>query len=309
MRPSSVTVFEHAISRPRLDSYQRYFRTRNLTEAIGLYQWNAELSACFSTLLAFLEITLRNNVHRTMSLFHSHGTRVSDHWYDRIRSSLKPSLAAKIDDVRLAGPPHARRPRCPAPSPDEIISRVSFGFWAGVLSCIDRRYADQLLPGIFPHHPLNARSADWAGNANRKQALAFIHEVNAFRNRMAHHEPLWKFGAIKDTSSCPAVMVIPASRHLADSLARFHRLLRQFDATMEALNREFHIDLLRSGWRRRLDGLLTLRAVARYRDFRHCPGGRALSPARLCRAFRRIVVADQPVRLYRARAQRVFIPG
>lgn len=51
------------------------------------------------------------------------------------------------------------------------------------------------------------------------------YEINDLRNRLAHHEPLWKFTAIKDTSANPARTVVPATQSQADTLARFQRLM------------------------------------------------------------------------------------
>lgn len=149
MRLSFPSIFEHLISKPRLDSYKGYFHTKNLNESIGLYRWNAELSACFGTLVSFFEIALRNSVHRTMSQFYSRGASSSDHWYDRIRQSLKPATVSNLDELRHEGCWRSRTLRHSPPSPDEIVSRVSFGLWPGVLSSIDTRYAGHILPTFF----------------------------------------------------------------------------------------------------------------------------------------------------------------
>lgn len=308
MRPALPHVFEHVISKPRLDSYKGYFHTKSVDESIGLYMWNSELSACFSTLLSFFEIALRNNVHRTMSQFYSRGVSNSDHWYDRIISSLKHGNVKKIKDVRYEGPQNSRRLRHPAPSPDEIVSRVSFGFWSNVLSTVDARYADTILVGIFPHHPLNANPLDWKDTRIRKSALAFIYELNDFRNRLAHHEPLWKFAAIKETSVNPPIVIVPASQNHTDSLARFQRLLGLFDAAVGAMNQDFHADIMQSSWRLKLDYLLSVRGFARYKALKHHPATDSLTPTEFRRAFPHIVKGNQPVRVKRSKARGVFIP-
>jgi len=306
MRPALAHVFEHVISKPRLDSYKGYFRTKSVEEAIGLYMWNSELSACFSVLLSFFEIALRNNVHRTMSQFYTQGVSSSHHWYDRM--TLKPGTVRNIENVRYVGPPNKQKLRKPAPSPDEIVSRVSFGFWPGVLGTLDPRFANQLFPGIFPHHPLNANPLDWKVDGTRKNALAFIYELNDFRNRIAHREPLWKFAAIKNTSVKPPIVILPASNNYADSIARLQRLLGLFDAAMGAINQDFHADLLQSSWRLRLDYLLTVRGFARYKSLKHSPATNTLTPTEFRRTFSLIVKGNQPVRIRRTNLRGVFIP-
>lgn len=308
MRPTLTHVFEHVISKPRLDSYKGYFHTKSVDEAIGLYVWNSELSVCFSSLFSFFEITLRNNVHRAMSHFYTRGASISDHWYDRIWQSLKPDTVKKIDDVRYQGPRNRRTLRNPPPSPDEIVSRVSFGFWPGVLSVIDGRYANQIFPVIFSNHPLNANLPGWQVSGTRKNALAFIYEFNSFRNRLAHHEPLWKFPAIIDTSVNPPSVIVPASLNHADSIARFQRLLGLFDEAMGAMNQDFHADLQGSSWRLKIDHLLSARGFARYKALKHHPAPVLLTPAKFRRDFSLIGKRNQPVLVKNAKARGLFIP-
>lgn len=84
MHTSSAARFERVVSSPRLDSYRRFFKATTIDEAIGLYLWNGEVSACFASHIAYFEIALRNSVHRAMSCFYSRGQHASCHWYDLI---------------------------------------------------------------------------------------------------------------------------------------------------------------------------------------------------------------------------------
>ena len=236
MRPIQPLIFEQIISKPRLDSYRGYFRATT-REAIGLYMWNGEISSRLATLLSYFEIALRNNIHAGLSDFYSHGASRSIHWYDVTRGQLKSDTRQKIDAVRATrGPGGQPIPRTPAPSPDEVVSRVTFGFWPAVLSAIDRRYADQLFPRVFPHHPLTAVPADWKDSTKRKAALSYIYELNELRNRIAHHEPLWKFAAIKDTSVHPPITLVPASVNQASSIDRFRRLISLLEGGVGSLS-------------------------------------------------------------------------
>lgn len=309
MRPQNPLVFEQIISRPRLDSYRGYFHA-STEEAVGLYMWNCRLSACLSTLLSYFEVALRNRIHWSMSGFYSRGTSQSIHWYDTIWGQLKPETTKAIDKIRtIRGPKRVVTPRTPAPSPDEIVSRVTFGFWPAILAVIDQRYADQLLPEIFPSHSLNANPRSWTVGAARKNALAFIYELNEIRNRIAHHEPLWKFSAIKDTSVKPAVVIAAASTNQAESIARFHRLLALLDANLSALNKDLCQDLSTSAWRLELNFLLTSRGIERYKSLRHVPEEASMSPAELRRKFSIVGKRSQPVNIGgRSRFTGVFIP-
>jgi len=296
--PSVPHGFEQTISKPRLDSYRGYFRA-SLSEAIGLYMWNAEVASKLGVLVSFFEIALRNNIHKTMSSFYSRGSQTSSHWYDTIREQLKPTTRDKIAAVR-AKSRHA--------SPDEIVSRVTFGFWPAILSSLDRRYQAQLLSGIFPNHPLNAAPQNWSVQTNRASALAYIYELNELRNRLAHHEPLWKFSAIKDTSTRPAMIVVRASQSQTDTLVRFQRLMGLLDDGMAALNARLQTDLAESSWRQELNFLLSERGIERYRKLGHVPSANALTPREFKRQFGVLSRRNQPVRIRNAKHAGVFRP-
>lgn len=261
MKPTCSDVFEDVISKPRLNSYKGYFATKNIDEAIGFYMWNCELSSCFSAIFSFFEITLRNKVHRAMS--QHYGTVDSYHWYDDPKSKLNKAKV-KVDDLRTKRVNMRRNM-----SPDEIVSGMSFGFWSNVLGAIDP--PNIIFPKIFPSHPMNKNPRDWQNKRNKTRELAFIYELNEFRNRIAHYEPLWKFSAIKDTSvSQRPTVIVPESNNLDDSLLRFKRLLKFLDDAMEAMHIDFYIDLTQSSWRKRLDYLLSNDGVTRYRTLGYC---------------------------------------
>lgn len=298
MIPSVPHGFEQTISKPRLDSYRGYFRV-SLSEAIGLYMWNTEVASKLGVLLSYFEIALRNNIHKTMSSFYSHGGQTSCHWYDTIAGQLKPTTRDKIAVVRA---------KSRHPSPDEIVSRVTFGFWPAILSSLDRRYQHQLLAGIFPNHPLSAMPQSWAVQANRVSSLAYIYEINDLRNRLAHHEPLWKFTAIKDTSTNPARIVVPATQSQADTLARFQRLMVLFDGGVAALNQDLQKDLAASSWRQDLTFLLSERGIDRYRKLQHVPGPTVLSLKEFKAQFGVLTKRNQPVRISKAKHAGIFRP-
>ncbi len=298
MRPTLPAAFEQAIAKPRLDSYRGYFRA-SLDEAVGMYMWNMELSSCMSALLCHFEIALRNNVHRAMSQFYSRGASSSFTWYDSIRRQLPLHLQDKILKIRQQ---HT------SPGPDEIVSRLTFGFWPSLIGKIDIRFTAAILPVIFPHHPLNATPSDWRNQILRKAALAYLSEFNTMRNRLAHHEPIWKFAAVADPATAPGHRLL-GTVDLASSLARFHRFLTQYDTAMAATNSDLASDVACSSWRKRIDFLLSPQGVERYRQRKHVTDAR-ISPAQLRRNFAHVVQQNQPVVVGGSgRIRGVFLPG
>ncbi len=242
MQPRNLSSFEQLISTPRLDSYRRYFQLNSSAQAIALTMWNCELGACFGALFSFLEIALRNNIHRALSQQYCGGA-ASGHWYDVI--SLNARASEQINEIRCTRKkiqgnwqwvPRPGRP----PTADEIVSRLSFGFWTNVLGAIHKSTAHKVMPVIFPNHPLSAHPQYWSDAVKKSAALAFTHEINVMRNRIAHHEPLWKFPAILNTAVHPAQVLIPASANYAQSIQRLTRLLGLYDQAMAAFDADLH---------------------------------------------------------------------
>lgn len=245
-----------------------------------------------------------------MSVFYSNGASTSIHWYDRIWAQLKGETQRSIDKIRNErGPGGTFIVRNPAPSPDEVVSRLTFGFWPAILTVIDRRYGSQIFPLVFPQHPLNSTPAAWNNKVSRRQATENIYEVNYIRNRIAHHEPIWKFPAVMNTSQSPPLVVTAESLSKSDSIARFHSFIANLDAGIASLSPDLARDLSCSSWRNELNFLLTDRGINRYRSLRHVPANGILTPADLHRNYSLVGKANRPVRIGgRAQFGGVFIP-
>ncbi|WP_147297865.1 hypothetical protein [Trinickia dinghuensis] len=304
MNPTDIANFEHIIGKPRLQSYRSYFKTRSPEATIGLYMWNGELSSCFAALLSYFEICLRNSIHIAMASHYIGAVNSSAHWWDVVAAQLGTRTMEKVKAVREKN----GTPRIPAPSADEIVSRVTFGFWTAVLGRVDKHQAHVIMPAIFPDHPLNARPNEWKDSVKRKKAISFAFEMNDFRNRLAHHEPLRKFGSIKDTSTTPATLVVAASTDLQSTRSRFARLIGLYDEAMSSISATLHRDLLKSSWRTRLTFLLSDRGIERYVNTKYALSDIATTSSYLHQNFARVVKQNAPVRIRRARKAGIFIP-
>lgn len=298
-------VFEQVVSKPRLDSYRGYWKV-NLDAAIGLYMWNGEVCGELSRLLSYLEIALRNNIHREMSLSASGGTSTSCHWWDTVWGQLKPEAKKQIQKVRNKSS-HVTL------TPDEIVSRLTFGFWPNMLMWIAKQ-RPTLSPKILPAHPLSQPGAapNWFDlNARHSACIEFL-EFSDTRNRLAHHEPLWKFADVLDTSPpapAPAILICPASTDEASTFMRFNRFAQLYDRSVEALSPQLSASIRASSWRLKLDFLLSPRGVQRYKDGCHVVDAAAISTLALRQQFASVMQRNRPVKLLDHGGEGVFIPA
>lgn len=291
--------FEQLVSKPRLDSYRSYWKATP-DEAVGIYMWNAEVCAELGKLLAHFEIALRNGIHRELSLNASPNGLASVAWWDTHWANLSTSMQNAIQAERTS----AGR----VLGPDEIVSRLSFGVWPNVLRWTAKSRA-RLLGPIFPGHPLTLSGGPgWADRRLRNDALDEVFEIKDVRNRVAHHEPLWKFPNVMDTSRGLPVVKVAGSTNDVTSLARFARLLAIFDKVFMSLTPPMAGYLKTCSARQRLDYLLTAQGIQRYKEGCHIPAAHDLSTMALHQQFAGIIRANRPVRISDAGGSGIFFP-
>lgn len=173
-----IENLEKSISPERLSTY--VLETNgDKQEALELYLKNSEISAAFYIPLQSLEITLRNALNEVLRSHYS-----NDAWYDAVqlnRRGQKNIVDAKDTVKRLhkqINPPH-------------VIAELSFGFW---LSLINKKYHQSLwIPVLNKAFP-NA-------HMSRADILKQLDHLRTFRNRIAHHEPVFKRHLEKDYKS------------------------------------------------------------------------------------------------------------
>lgn len=191
-----------ALSQARLSSYRRFFDATDDHAAYGLYCWNDAISASLSYALAHTEIALRNQFHVALSARYGVGVQGSRNWYECLALNQKSRDAIRkiTHEVRRTGGSRQLVPRVPPPSPDDVVSKLTFGFWSHLLD-ISADLTSQAInwPGILvdalPGHR-NASVEFWTKLRNRDALFARIDFCKDLRNRIAHLEPIWKAGPL-----------------------------------------------------------------------------------------------------------------
>ncbi|MFV2197640.1 hypothetical protein [Nocardiopsis sp. LOL_012] len=154
-------------SRPRLAPYITVCGG-DTTRAAELYHWNVAVSSAFYQPLHVLELALRNSVHDRLS---EHFDR-ADWWRSAPLHRESARLVAKAErNCRKRGSPAA---------PDDIVTELSFGFWAFLLVAqYDRTLWRTALHRAFPHY-----------RGPRADLHREMDYLRTFRNRIMHHEPI-----------------------------------------------------------------------------------------------------------------------
>ena len=180
MDPHTVVSLPNAISIPRLAPYLNRYNGNNQM-AIRMYAWNLEMSGAFWGPLSVLEITLRNSIHDAMR-----NGRVDDDWWNlqavNLESREDKRIEAAMDKLAFT--------KNYSPSADDVVGATSMGLWVGLLGVGVARhplydYETKLWPRLQTAFPNR-------GLLGRRQIHAKFNRLRVLRNRIAHHEPIFR---------------------------------------------------------------------------------------------------------------------
>ena len=142
-------------------------------EALKLYVWNAALASAFLSPIGALEVGLRNALNTSLTT--SYGVA----WYDDPTFlALDPTghLASQIS--RAKG--YITRARLTRSLTNgRVVAELGISFWTSLLRPIYSRTLWPLLRGAFVAY------------THRKTLMSHLEPLPAFRNRVAHHEPIY----------------------------------------------------------------------------------------------------------------------
>lgn len=162
------------LSRARLT---RYLRSAGFKKghAVSLYVWNTELSESFDFPLHIMEVAVRNNIHAALQQLFA-----NDWHIDGAFRALLPADHLK----RLNQAESQVVNNYPTCTVDQIVAALSFGFWTALLKAhFDAAIWTTHLRSVFPNLP---------GGHTLKDVRIRVSNVNWFRNRVAHHEPIYE---------------------------------------------------------------------------------------------------------------------
>jgi hypothetical protein len=158
------------LSESRLSSYAQ--NPPNTRRALALYRWNAQISAAFIVPLHLCEVVTRNALAKAIE--HVYGVS----WFN------DPGFARALpEDVRR----ELVRASRGLSNAGEIVATLKAFFWVAMLtSRHDKRLWSVHLRAQFPNLPVHLTIPE-----SRKLLREQVDIVRRFRNRVAHHEPIF----------------------------------------------------------------------------------------------------------------------
>lgn len=185
MTDEQIKKIIQTLSIPRVSAYINLGLKPESKELIDAYFALQEMSSHFFVPIQMLEVCLRNAIsHALCSRF-----KFSDngkHWHDLLpisaegREILKAAKKKSQTNAGRKGKNYTE---------DDLVSNMTFGFWVHMLEPI---HAD---PKNNQHHFWQFEIDNVFPGRNGKSIKSIFPElkrVNIYRNRLYHHEPVWK---------------------------------------------------------------------------------------------------------------------
>lgn len=170
--------FERIMSIPRMNRYLAACN-QDSRRAMTLYRLNLRLSQELFTVVSCFEIALRNAID-------SHYIQI--HGNDWLRDAIQPGGIFDNTGCRTTADVIAESLRSlgNAYTHPKLVAELGFGFWRFMFGTQQFRYGGQTLLRIFPNKPLSTPQHQY----NSSYVFGQLKQINEFRNRIAHHEPV-----------------------------------------------------------------------------------------------------------------------
>jgi hypothetical protein len=266
-----MNVIFDALSRPRMNAYRRFFGTTlRDTQIYGCYLWNESLCQSFFRTLTLIEIVLRNRLHSSLSIHYypnakvvvnnikqrtwtsspinTVGTPDSCNWYET------PSVLNLKSQEKITNVTHHYRNGTPLsgpakPTPDDVVSTMQFGFWSSLIEKNPNINWSAILGQVFPKHRATS-SNQWASKSQQERLSNRIELLRTIRNRIAHHEPIWKLPPTLDETPVPRgqqrKVLHQAPTNPSESIARLREIYSKHTEFLRWMSPDLFLDLQKS---------------------------------------------------------------
>jgi len=202
---------KHFISASRLNSYKKILKLQEDSEILKAYYWNKALSGAIFPAMQALEITLRNALNEAVKNHHNGKYKGDDWWFEHLNKDIQDAKIKKMSSSKKdkwLKPCGMRKKQSWSEQQilgiirdlkkegrlpvfhDDVLGRLTFGYWVGMLGEDYENVTTKtllwpnLLPHVFPNTPHKPK---------RLLIEKSIRRVKDLRNRLSHHEPIWKF--------------------------------------------------------------------------------------------------------------------
>lgn len=146
----------------------------SVPSALELYIWNAKVSGAFLAPLHVCEVVIRNAASEALESVYG----AEWPWSAGFRQSLPDHFKRKVEEACAKNKIN---------STGKFIAEMNFGFWKDLFTSRHEHRLWQEIQSYFPGLP------SWKSIAEQRECMhRDLEKVGRLRNRIAHHEPIFK---------------------------------------------------------------------------------------------------------------------
>ena len=172
-----LSWLNNLLSQQRFATY-RHFADNNENRALELYQWNINISAGFMVPLHVFEVSLRNAVAEAIAASHGKDWHRNNGFLVSLPKP-KPRQYSPYQDLKGARKKDVL---------GDVIVALKFAFWQHMLTqSYHKGIWKKNFQTVFPGVPSNGSLEIQRENLHKE-----VGAIRNFRNRIAHHEPIFE---------------------------------------------------------------------------------------------------------------------
>lgn len=185
VKPDVGRAVRRALSAARIGTYEKAAHPDlGADGALMLYEWNAQVSGALMLPLHVCEVAIRNAVSDGIEGIY--GSKWP--WSEAFERSLPSAPMGYNPRLNL------REERSRHTTPGKIVAELKFVFWQRMFtSRHDERIWNHQLKNVLPHLNTNRPIHDL-----RSLIYEEMEQIRLLRNRIAHHEPIFRRDLVKD---------------------------------------------------------------------------------------------------------------
>lgn len=202
----TIKSITESLSTPRFATYQQSVLGGTSPEqCLGIYLWNKQLASAFLPALQIIEISLRNAIHQSWlayeeekiegnfdeGLWEAKKSRIDTLWF--VNSFTSSDNLIALSNIKTAKKQLVFESK--SLTAENYISKLTLGFWVSLVNNdfdVQKNSYLTLWPNlrskVFPNAVNSLNGAPLSINSIGNE----LKNINKIRNRLSHHEPLWR---------------------------------------------------------------------------------------------------------------------
>ncbi|EBW2268495.1 Abi family protein [Salmonella enterica subsp. enterica serovar Hillingdon] len=201
----TISAIINSISQQRFSTYKtNVFNGITDEECLGIYLWNKQIASAFLPALQILEVSLRNAIYQAKIQYEEDEIErnhpptqwsalkaaIDRSWFITVMTAA--NNAESFRQIKAAKKQIDKEKK--AHTPENYIAKLTLGFW---VSLVDKDFSTpnstyltlwpRLRNRVFP-----GAISDKGTPLSINRIGADLRDINKIRNRLSHHEPLWR---------------------------------------------------------------------------------------------------------------------